>query len=310
LAPEQIESFHRDGCVTIENVLTEDEIAEIQDIFDRFINGEISVPGKDFCDMSKPFGIPYEEWSIVNCMLPTKYYPPLKGNIFERLTDSIAQQLFPVSDMVKDYDQLLNKRPGKSDAVFAWHQDMAYWPGPAALGVDNTDTCTFSLAIDDSDKDNGCLRYVVGSGVSRTIRPHKPLAGNTREESHALCAEVDENSEEIRLAPAKRGSLTIHNEVSSFWNCCISRCFLTYRQEKDLLTTDLFCLLQYVVHGSGGNICADRQRRTYVLAYRAHETVRAERLIGFTHSHNDEVNWDTFDDGESHRVNSQSVHED
>ena len=105
--------------MTIENVLTEDEVAELQAIFDRFVSGEIQVPGKDFCDMSKPFGIPYSEWSIVNCMLPTKYYPPMRRNIYERLTNSIAQQLFPESDMMKDYDQLLNKRPGKSDAVFA-----------------------------------------------------------------------------------------------------------------------------------------------------------------------------------------------
>ena len=76
--------------------------------------------------------------------------------------------------------------------------------------------------------------------------------------------------EDVRLAPAKRGSLTIHDE--------------------------------YVVHGSSGNTCQDRQRRTYVLAYRAARVVEAERSIGFTHSHNDEVNWDTFDDGEMHRV--------
>lgn len=171
---------------------------------------------------------------------------------------------------MNDYDQLLNKRPGKSDAVFAWHQDMAYWPGPAALGVETTDTSTFSLAIDDSDKVNGCLRYVVGSGVSRIIRPHKPLAGNSREGSHALCAQVDELQEKIPLAPAKRGSLTIHNE--------------------------------YVVHGSGGNDSPDRQRRTYVVAYRTGDVVQAERAIGFTYSHNDEANWDTFKDGESHHV--------
>ena len=125
LTPEQIETFHRDGCVTILDVLTEEEVDELRQIFDRFVSGVIHVPGKDFCDMSKPYGIPYEQWSIVNCMLPTRYYPPLKGNIYERLTSSIAQQLFPNSEggkMIKDYDQLLNKRPGKSDASFAWHQ--------------------------------------------------------------------------------------------------------------------------------------------------------------------------------------------
>jgi hypothetical protein len=89
--------------------------------------------------------------------------------------------------------------------------------------------------------------------------------------------EVDESREDVRLAPARRGSVTIHDE--------------------------------YVVHGSAGNACPDRQRRTYVVAYRAKEIVEAERRIGFTHSHNDNVNWDSFNDGEAHRVNSDEKDE-
>lgn len=270
LTPEQIECFHREGCVTIDNVLTETEVEELAQVFDKFVSGEIPVPGKDFCDMSKPFGVPYEQWSLVNCMLPTKYHPPLRGNIYERLTASMARQLFPQSKMTKDYDQLLNKRPGKTDAVFAWHQDMAYWPGSKVLKVDTTDTCTFSLAIDDSLEENGCLRYVVGSGVSKSLRRHRPAAGDSRDDGHALMTDVDVDGEDIRLAIAKSGSLTIHDE--------------------------------YVVHGSGGNTCPDKQRRTYVLAYRAGDIVSAERKLGFTHSHNDEINWDTFKDGEAHRM--------
>ena len=179
--------------------------------------------------------------------------------------------------MVKDYDQFLNKRPGKQDAMFAWHQDMAYWPGPEALGgVTRTDTCTFSLAIDDSDETNGCLRYVAGSGAAKTLRPHKPLSGS-RDEGHALTVDVDAEEEEIRMPPAKRGSITIHDE--------------------------------WVVHGSAGNTCTDRQRRTYVLAFRDKEIVDAERSIGFTHSHNDDVNWDTFMDVISHRIDKKDIHD-
>ena len=262
LTQDQIETFHRDGCVTIPNVLTDEEVEVLAMVFDKFVSGEIFVPGKDFCDMSKPFGVPYDEWSLVNCMLPTRYYPPLRGNVYEKITASIARQLFPKSEMTQDYDQLLNKRPNKADAVFSWHQDMAYWPGQKVLQVACTDTCTFSLAIDDSMPENGCLRYVKGSGVSKTLRPHRPASGDSREDGHALSAEVSD-FEEVVLAPARRGSLTIHDE--------------------------------YVVHGSGGNNCPDRQRRTYVIAYRAACIVQAERRIGFTHSHNDKVNWDTFE---------------
>jgi phytanoyl-CoA hydroxylase len=177
--------------------------------------------------------------------------------------------LFPHnSNMTKDYDQLLNKRPNKTDAIFPWHQDMAYWPGPAALNVSKTDTCTFSLALDDSTPENGCLSYVVGSGSSKQLRRHRPLVGDGREEGHALTTDLLA-SDIVRLAPAPKGSVTIHDE--------------------------------YVVHGSGGNTCPEKQRRTYVVAYRAGDIVAAERRIGFTHSHNDVVNWDTFVDGEEHR---------
>ncbi len=194
--------------------------------------------------------------------MPTTYYPPFQNNVYERLSSCIAQQLFPHLDMCKDYDQLLNKRPNKADAVFSWHQDMGYWPSSKVLGVEETSTCTFSLAVDDSNAENGCLKYVVGSQASKTLRPHAPL-GDSRDDAHALTIDVDEaKGDEIRLAPAKRGSVTIHDE--------------------------------YVVHGSGGNRCADRQRRTYVVAFRPRKVVEAERRIGFTHSHNDNVNWDNW----------------
>lgn len=269
LTPKQISDFHNNGCCTLPDVLTSDEVDAIGEIFNKFLNREIHVPGKDFCDMSKPFDTPFEEWSIVNCMLPTKYYPPFDNNIYEKLCACIARQLFPTLEMTKDYDQLLNKRPAKNDAVFSWHQDMGYWPSSRVLGVKDTSTCTFSLAVDDSMEENGCLRYVVGSHKDKRLRPHSPL-GNSREDAHALTIKVDEKEGDvIKLAPASKGSVTIHDE--------------------------------YVVHGSAGNTCKDKQRRTYVVAFRPRKVVEAERRIGFTHSHNDQVNWDTFEEVEDEK---------
>lgn len=50
---------------------------------------------------------------------------------------------------------------------------------------------------------------------------------------------------------------------------------------------------EYVVHGSGGNL-SNGPRRTYIVAFRVQDTVNQERAAGFTHSHNDKVNWDKF----------------
>ena len=51
--------------------------------------------------------------------------------------------------------------------------------------------------------------------------------------------------------------------------------------------------IEWVVHGSSGNK-SNGSRRTYVIAFRTKDTVQRERAAGFTHSHNDEVNWDQF----------------
>jgi ectoine hydroxylase-related dioxygenase (phytanoyl-CoA dioxygenase family) len=68
------------------------------------------------------------------------------------------------------------------------------------------------------------------------------------------------DTERIVSLPVRRGSITVHNER--------------------------------IVHGSGGNR-TDGWRRTYVIAHRSRATVAYERRIGFTHSHNDKINWQT-----------------
>ncbi|MEL0210392.1 MAG: hypothetical protein VW891_07395, partial [Novosphingobium sp.] len=50
---------------------------------------------------------------------------------------------------------------------------------------------------------------------------------------------------------------------------------------------------ELIVHGSGGNTSPDRWRRTYIVAFRSKACVDYERSIGFTHSHNDTITWET-----------------
>lgn len=48
-----------------------------------------------------------------------------------------------------------------------------------------------------------------------------------------------------------------------------------------------------VMHGSGPNL-SDTWRKAYVLAFRKAACVAEERSHGFTHSHNDTFNWDSW----------------
>ena len=136
--------FAEQGFVHLAGLLTPEEVDEIAVDYDRFLRREIEVPGKDFCDMAGDYGRDPSDYSIVNVMLPRRYYPAWVGNIVEQRSASVARQLCG-DGMELDYDQLLAKQPFKDDAVFAWHQDMAYWPD-----TPDTRTATIWLAIDDS----------------------------------------------------------------------------------------------------------------------------------------------------------------
>lgn len=254
LSPEQIEQFHRDGYVTLRDVLSEEELAAIEPEFDRFIRGEVPDMGRDFCDMSGPYDRKFEDFSLVNAVLPGKYKPDLRGNIYEKRTASIARQLIGESATL-DYDQFLAKRPAKPDAVFTWHQDLGYWP----TGTPEPLTATCSLALDDADSENGCLKVVPGS-QKKGLRPHRPLVGADRESSHILSVELTADDPVVEL-PVRRGDITVHDEM--------------------------------IIHGSGGNSSPNRWRRTYITAFRTKACVDFERSIGFTHSHNDAINWET-----------------
>jgi phytanoyl-CoA hydroxylase len=246
VTPDEVAHFHGRGYVHLPGLLTEEEVAELEVTYDRLLRREIEVPGKDYCDMAGDYGREPEDYSIVNVMLPRRYHPAWRGNVYERRAASVARQLCG-DGMTIDYDQLLAKQPYKDDAVFVWHQDMAYWPD-----TPDTRTATLWLAVDDSTLDNGCMRFVPGTVDEPSLRTHRPLFGD-RGASHALGTDLLD-SDEVVTVPIRRGDVTVHNER--------------------------------VMHGSGGNHTPGF-RRAYVLAFRPEETVRIERELGFSHSHND-----------------------
>lgn len=69
-----------------------------------------------------------------------------------------------------DYDQLLAKSSGKSDEVFHWHQDLAYWPV-----TDDTRTVSFWIAIDNSLVKNRYIQSIPGTHLEKNLRYHGPL---------------------------------------------------------------------------------------------------------------------------------------
>jgi len=257
---EEIKQYNELGYLVLNDVLTEQEMETLDPWFEHFIMGnEMEKMGKDFCDMSQPYGTPFEEFQLVNAMLPSTYRKEFANNIFQQISQNIATQLYQAGKCAMDYEQFLAKKPTKKKAEFAMHQDLGYWPK-----TKNTWTATFSLALNDADVVNGCLYLIPGSNKEPELREHKPKDygndhddGINRDDSHTLVIASKPDDKVIHL-PVKRGSITIHDER--------------------------------IVHGSGGNESED-WRKTYIIAYRDVATIKEERAMGFTHSHNDKVDW-------------------
>src|SRR6187549_57946 len=122
LSQEQVASYQHEGYLVLPDLVSEPELLLLERTFQRFIEGRVPGMGRDFCDMSGPYGRAFEDFNLVNAVLPRVYEPTLVDNIFERRATSIARQLIGV-DATLDYDQFLAKRPERPGAVFAWHQD-------------------------------------------------------------------------------------------------------------------------------------------------------------------------------------------
>jgi len=260
LSEEDKQKYRQKGYLVLPGVIQEHEIREIEIIYDKFLNGEIKYMERDLCDMSGTYDDKFEDYSLVNAMLPRLYYPSIQGNIYEQITESIAKQLIG-SDIGIDYDQFLTKKPSKPNAAFAWHQDMGYWP----MSTPDYRTTTFSLAITDANRENGCLRCIPGSHLDEKLLDHMPGRENERDKNHRdkshLMVLEPATGTQVDYLPVKRGGITIHNE--------------------------------WIVHGSTGNKSPD-WRKTYVLAYRSLATIEHERELGFTHSHNDNIDIKTL----------------
>ena len=120
VSEEERSHFLEFGYVHLRGLLAEAEVATLEVDYDRFLRREIEVPGKDFCDMAGDYGRTPDEFSIVNVLLPRRYFAAWRNNVYERRAASVARQLCG-DGMQLDYDQLLAKQPHKHDAVFAWH---------------------------------------------------------------------------------------------------------------------------------------------------------------------------------------------
>ncbi len=135
---EQVGTFNRLGFVRPIRVFSEPEITEIRTYFDMLLEQTLAAGG--------------DSYSISTAHLK-------HGRVFDLLTD--PRIVACVKDLLGENvvgwgSHFFCKMPHDGKAV-AWHQDASYWP------LTPTKAVTVWLAIDDADRENGCMRFIGGS---------------------------------------------------------------------------------------------------------------------------------------------------
>src|SRR5712692_9127063 len=140
LSPAEAEQFRREGYLICHRQLfPEAKFRELQATFERILLN--APPGKKPEDLD----------------VPHYAYPEL----FEwLLADEVLDVVEPLvgPDIALWSSHFIAKPPGKGRAV-PWHEDSAYWKGMLEL----QEVVTVWLAIDPSDRGNGCMRVIPGS---------------------------------------------------------------------------------------------------------------------------------------------------
>jgi len=197
LTQEQIDFYHGNGYIVVENVISAQDIAELRKITDDFVHKSREVTEHtDVFDLEP--GHTAEAPQLRRLKNPVVLHP-----IYDRMLrhnsilDSVAQLIGP--NVRYDTSKLNMKSAGFGSPV-EWHQDFAF-----ATPVTNDDMLSVGLAIDDMTKDNGCLLFIPGS--------HKGPIYDHYENDVFVGGITDSEFRPDNVVPieVKAGGITIHH---------------------------------------------------------------------------------------------------
>jgi chlorinating enzyme len=159
LSINQVNQFEKDGFLVVRNLFSEDEI---QSIRVAVKSDKIFDPHKDHRKFSNTGNAQLVVWNKAN--------ESVWGSIAcsERVVNTIEKLLG--FEVYHYHSKLSIKHPG-SGGKWCWHQDYGYWYDYGCLFPD---LGSVMIALDENNKENGCLKVVSGSHKLGRL-DHKPL---------------------------------------------------------------------------------------------------------------------------------------
>ena len=148
LTPEQLEFYNTEGYLGRLRALSPDDAASLRSFFDGILTKTLADGGSSYSinGAHRRFA---EVWDLMHN---------------KAIVDAVQDILGP--DIVAWGAHFFCKLP-QDGKIVDWHQDAVYWP------MTPSKTVTVWMAIDDTDAENACMRFIPGSHVHGTLM-HTP----------------------------------------------------------------------------------------------------------------------------------------
>lgn len=198
LSQDHKDFYAENGFLKVEQVVTPEELAELQQVTDDLIDLSRQVTESDErfdLDTGHSAVTP----RLTRIKLPHKQHPVYDRILkHSRVTRVLNDLLGP--DTVLNTAKLNCKAPGGGAAV-EWHQDWAFYPAT------NDSLLAFGLMLEDVTEDNGPLLVIPGSHRGPVLSHHA---------NGVFCGAVDPDDplfekEKIVTLTGKAGDMTVHH---------------------------------------------------------------------------------------------------
>lgn len=184
VSPAQVKKYRRDGYAIFKPVLDVDLIQEASDHVEWLIKKHPELRPEQL-----------HHW----LMWDDPFWLRLISD--DRLLDIVEAFIGPNIALFASH--YICKLGGDGQPVL-WHQDGHYWP------LEPMEVITVWLAVDDSDKENGCMRVIPGTHRNRQLYKHE----RNTERPNVLSSQVDIATVDENIAvdiEVKSGGVSVHD---------------------------------------------------------------------------------------------------
>lgn len=189
LSPAQIQAYHDDGFIVVEDVFTPAEVEEL-----RAAEGSPAIQRKLEEDGIKT--------KTVHLLELTTRHPAFHRLACDpRIAACITPLLGP--DIQLQHSKLATKAVTKGTGAFGWHQDLMFYPHT------NTSLLSVFVYLDDATPENGCMSMLKGS---HRLGPQNHLDETGKFDGVCRASHLwrDHPDKVVAITP-RAGSISIHH---------------------------------------------------------------------------------------------------